>query len=85
MENGYNISIVDECDGALTRVYLEPQCSHASHRRKLGYIENNVTFHSLNDSLMTIEVMNSLCNAWYNYDRNKQAKALAEQETLEEV
>ena len=76
MENGYNISIVDECEGALTRVYLEPQCSHASHRRKLGYIENNVTFHCLNDSLMTIEIMNALVYAWQTYDKVKQEKAL---------
>ena len=74
MENGYNISIVDEHDGALTRVYLEPQCNHASHRRKLGYIENNVTFHCLNDSLMTIEIMNALVYAWQNYDKAKQKK-----------
>ena len=76
MDNGYNISIVDEHDGLFTRVYLEPQCKHASHRRKLGYIENNVTFHSTNDSLMTIEIMNALVYAWQTYDKAKQQKAL---------
>ena len=72
MENGYNISIKEECDGALVRVYLEPQCSHASHIRKLGYIENDGTFHCLNDSLMTLEVMNALASAWSLYNSNKE-------------
>ena len=83
MENGYNISIVEECEGALVRVYLEPQCSHASHRRKLGYIEDDGTFHCLNDSIMTLEVMNALASSWSAYNLDKEARRVLEDANIE--
>ena len=81
MDNGYNISIVDEHDGALTRVYLEPQCSHASHRKKLGYIEDG-NFHCLDDGLMNLEVMRALTNAWVSYNLGKDRISKALEKTI---
>ena len=64
MENGYNISIKEECDGALVRVYLEPQCEHKSHRKLVGYIDNYTTFKCTNNELMTLEIMEAIVSAW---------------------
>ena len=65
MKNGYNIGIVEEY-GSI-KVYLEPQCGHKLHKKRIGYIEDNDTFHCVDSDLMTIEVMEAIVNHWKVY------------------
>ena len=65
MKNGYNVKFVTLSDNHI-EVYLEPQCGHESHRKKVGYIDGYTTFKITNNELMTIEVMESIVNAWKN-------------------
>ena len=66
MNNGYNIAFVDEY--GTIKVYLEPQCGHEMHRKKIGYIEDsNDTFHCLESDLLTLEVMEGIAIHWRDY------------------
>ena len=65
MKNGYNIGF-DETKG-YTKVYLEPQCKHESHRKQIGYINDDDTFRCTDSSLMTLEVMEAIVNHWKVY------------------
>ena len=65
MNNGYNIGFVDEY--GTTKVYLEPQCKHESHRKKLGYIDDDNTFKCTDSDLMTLEVLEGIVNHWKVY------------------
>tara|TARA_Y100000310_G_scaffold69525_1_gene65044 strand:+ start:615 stop:839 length:225 start_codon:yes stop_codon:yes gene_type:complete len=65
MNNGYNIEIVEEY-GTL-KVFLEPQCGHELHRKKIGYLEDDNTFHCIDSDLLTLEVMEAIVCAWKIY------------------
>ena len=65
MNNGYNIGIVEEY-GSI-KVYLEPQCGHNLHKKRIGYIEDDDTFHCVDSDLMTLEVMEAIVNHWKVY------------------
>ena len=75
MDNGYNIGIKHE--DYKIKVYLEPQCSHAEHKRYLGYIcKDDNTFHCMNPDLMNIEVMGALVYHWANYNLKSKTREL---------
>ena len=65
MNNGYNIGFVEE-DG-YAKVYLEPQCKHESHRKQIGYINDDDTFRCTDSSSMILEVMEAIVNHWKVY------------------
>ena len=67
MNNGYNVEFVEE--RGYVKVYLEPQCKYESHRKKIGYIEDD-TFRCTNSELMTLEVMESIVSHWKVYRHN---------------
>ena len=70
MNNGYNIGFDD--DLGRTSVYLVPQCDHEAHLKKIGYIDDDNTFHCLESELMTLEVMEAIVNHWKTYGTKEQ-------------
>ena len=68
MKNGYNIGFVEQY--GTTKVYLEPQCKYESHRKKIGFIDDNNTFRCTDSDLMTLEVMEAIVNHWEIYRRS---------------
>ena len=70
MNNGYNIGFDDDFDR--TGVYLVPQCDHEAHLKKIGYIDDDNTFHCLESELMTLEVMEAIVNHWKVYRTKEQ-------------
>lgn len=65
MTNGYNIGI--EKAYRTYGVYLFPHCKHQSHRKQVGYIDEDGTFRCTDSELMTLEVMEAIVNAWKNH------------------
>ena len=68
MNNGYNIGF-DEKYGSI-KVYLEPQCEHELHKKKIGYIDDDDTFKCTDSELLTLEVMEAIVNHWKVYRHN---------------
>ena len=66
MNNGYNIRFADNEHGYV-KIYLEPQCKHESHSKKIGYIDEDDNFHCLESDLMSLEVMEAIVNHWKIY------------------
>ena len=65
MKNGYNIRFIEEYGS--TKVYLEPQCKHELHKKKIGYIDGDDTFKITSSDLLTLEVMEAIVNHWKVY------------------
>tara|TARA_Y100001951_G_scaffold72363_1_gene59219 strand:+ start:27 stop:251 length:225 start_codon:yes stop_codon:yes gene_type:complete len=65
MKNGYNIGFVEK--HGYTKVYLEPKCKYESHKKKIGYIDDDDTFKCTDSDLMTLEVMEAIVNHWKVY------------------
>ena len=74
MKNGYNIGFVEEY--GTTKVYLEPQCKYESHKKKIGFIDDDDTFRCIDSELMTLEVMETIVNHWKVYKHDSKVVAL---------
>ena len=74
MNNGYNVAFVEE--NGYTKVYLEPQCKYESHRKKLGYIDDDDTFKCTDSDLMTLEVLEGIVNNWKVHRHNLEEVSL---------
>ena len=65
MKNGYNIKFVEK--HGYIKVYLEPQCKFETHKKKIGYIDDDDTFKCTDSDLLTLEVMEAIVNHWKVY------------------